>query len=220
MTTQTFAPVEFAFRFKPIDADKVVAGFNYEVADEEDPTRVKRVAEKHTVEVPTLEYFGMQAGGLVDGNYEDKQAKLLWDTVKQAVKEFIKPLVEAGTAIPEGNIWEIIANTAPAARGRKVTVTITREIKSAFIELFSERRRALNKPEAGIVQQVEFFRKVAKDANTRTKDWLRVVLANIDDLVANTDADDLEVIAPMVDALQAEITKAINAQELSLEDAL
>lgn len=218
-----FIAQEFAFRFKPVSIDKQVEGFKYEVVDEEDPTKVKRVSEKHTVEVPALEYFGIQGGEFTDGKYADKEANLLFDVIKQAVKDFIKPLVEDGKEIPTGNIWDIIANTAPARRGRAAgvaAVNIGREMKSAFIELFAERRRALGKPEAGIAQQSEFFRKLAKDANTRTKDWLKVVLANVDDMVANIEADDLEAIAPMVELLQKEIQGAIDAQEVSLEDAL
>ena len=218
-----FANIPFIFRFNAVTADKQVEGFKYEVVDEEDPTKVKRVSETHAVDVPSLAYFGIEAGEIVDGKYQDKEANLLFEVIKQTVKDFIKPLVEAGKEIPTGNLWDIIANTAPAKRGRaagSTAVHIGREMKAMFCELFAERRRALGKPEAGIAQQSEFFRKLAKDANTRTKDWLKVVLANIDDLVENLGADDLEAIAPMVEVLHKEIQAAIDAQEISLEDAL
>lgn len=218
-----FANIPFVFRFNAVTADKQVEGFKYEVVDEEDPTKVKRVSETHSVEVPSLAYFGIEAGEISDGKYQDKEANLLFEVIKQTVKDFIKPLVEAGKEIPTGNIWDIIANTAPAKRGRaagSAAVHIGREMKAMFCELFAERRRALGKPEAGIVQQTTFLKALAKDANTRTKDWLKVVLANIDDLVENLGADDLEAIAPMVEVLQKEMQAAIDAQEISLEDAL
>ena len=179
-------------------------------------------------DVPTLAYFGINQAPEVDKDgvvsYAEKQLQMLFDSVVDTVKDFVKSLVVDGNDIPEGNLWEIIANKPASQRGRKAgtaatVAKITKEAKAAFLKLFEDRRKDLKKSQAGIVQQLEFF-KHPKHADTKDVSFLNAVSANIDDLITAVTENEVELIGPVAEAMQRVIAEALDLKAANTDDLL
>jgi hypothetical protein len=208
------AIISETFNFKSTDADKRLAGVEYEEVKDGDTVKYKRKSVTLELAYPLLSNFGIAGEfDLQTGKYADPVQNYIFGTIAADIYKFVQTKVSEGFTLADISV-QVLATLEPSKRGGR-KAEIDQELLDAAVLDFAKWLKAQGRKDAVIAMQANAIKR--RLAGVATWDSAKVAKMgeNWSVWYSELAEADLEKFAPAYDFINKKFTAA---SEIDAED--